>query len=93
MLTRDTFGFAMKATYGIVNGEPRNIVKNPKTDSGIKKSLTGLIRVIEENGKIVTYDNQPDTENSLLTTLFKDGKFEKSTTITKIRNKLKNSHD
>lgn len=44
-VTRDTHGFAVKATYGIVNGEPREIFKDPKTDSGTKKSARGLLRV------------------------------------------------
>ena len=35
--TRDTFGFAMKATYVEVNGEGREIFKNPITDNGVKK--------------------------------------------------------
>jgi nicotinamide phosphoribosyltransferase len=29
-VTRDTWGWAVKATYGVVNGEPRNIYKCPK---------------------------------------------------------------
>lgn len=44
-VTRDTFGFAVKATYGEVAGEPREIFKNPKTDSGTKKSARGLLAV------------------------------------------------
>ena len=43
--TRDTFGFAIKATYGEVNGEPRDIFKDPKTDGGGKKSHKGLLSV------------------------------------------------
>lgn len=39
-MTRDELGFAFKATAVKVNGEWRDIQKNPKTDSG-KKSLTG----------------------------------------------------
>jgi nicotinamide phosphoribosyltransferase len=43
--TRDTFGFAMKSTFGVVNGEERQIYKNPKTDNGVKKSARGLVAV------------------------------------------------
>ena len=43
--TRDTFGFAMKATYGEVNGEGREIYKDPITDDGTKKSAKGLIKI------------------------------------------------
>lgn len=44
-LTRDSFGFAIKATAGTVNGEFREIQKDPVTDSGTKKSACGYIRV------------------------------------------------
>lgn len=57
--TRDTFGFAMKATYGeiiqdIVDEvgnstsyvEAREIWKDPITDDGTKKSKKGLLRVL-----------------------------------------------
>ncbi len=47
--TRDTFGFAMKATYGEVNGEGREIYKDPITDDGTKKSAKGLIKIVKEN--------------------------------------------
>jgi len=43
--TRDTFGFAMKATAGMVNGELREIFKDPITDDGTKKSARGLLAV------------------------------------------------
>jgi len=48
-ITRDSFGFAMKATYGEVNGIGREIFKNPKTDSGVKKSLKGLF-IVDDSG-------------------------------------------
>lgn len=47
-VTRDQLGMAMKATYCEINGEPREIFKDPKTvtSTGMtKKSLRGLIRV------------------------------------------------
>lgn len=45
--TCDIFGFAMKATYGEVNGVGRAIFK-PKTDSDLKHSARGLLRVIRD---------------------------------------------
>jgi nicotinamide phosphoribosyltransferase len=53
-VTRDTFGWAMKATYGEVRvstgpGESfilgQNIFKEPKTDDGTKNSAKGLLTV------------------------------------------------
>lgn len=51
-ITRDSLGFAMKATYAEINGEAFNIFKSPKTDSG-KKSAKGLLRVDSIDGKLV----------------------------------------
>lgn len=45
MLSRDTYGFAVKATWCKVNGRAYEIYKDPKTDDGTKKSARGLIRV------------------------------------------------
>lgn len=45
MVTRDTFGFALKSTAGIVNGELRPIFKDPVTDDGTKRSARGLLAV------------------------------------------------
>ncbi len=41
--TRDTYGFAMKATGAIVNGEERALFKDPVTDDGTKKSFRGFL--------------------------------------------------
>lgn len=57
-VTRDTFGMAMKATFGIVNDEHRELFKDPATDSGIKKSAKGLLRVEKEGDDFVLYDQQ-----------------------------------
>ena len=43
--TRDTLGFAMKATYRETNGIGVPIFKDPKTDNGTKKSAKGLLCV------------------------------------------------
>ena len=48
-VTRDTLGWAMKATYAEINGEGRAITKDPKTDSGTKKSHSGLLKVIKNS--------------------------------------------
>lgn len=43
-VTRDTFGFAMKATSAVIHGDRVAIYKNPITGAG-KKSAKGLLRV------------------------------------------------
>jgi nicotinamide phosphoribosyltransferase len=90
--TRDTFGFAMKATYVEVNGEGREIFKDPITDDGTKKSATGLLCVATDNeGKLVLADKVSwDGEaNGKLQTIYKDGKFANVTDLETIRKRLK----
>jgi nicotinamide phosphoribosyltransferase len=89
--TRDTFGFAMKATYVEVNGESREIFKDPITDDGMKKSATGLLCVEELDGQIGLYDkvSWATEKTGLLQTLYKDGEFGMTTTLTEIKNRLK----
>lgn len=43
--TRDTLGWAMKATYCEINGKGHAITKNPITDDGTKKSHSGILKV------------------------------------------------
>lgn len=46
----------MKATYVEVDGEGREIFKDPVTDDGTKKSATGLLKVIKEEGEYKLID-------------------------------------
>jgi nicotinamide phosphoribosyltransferase len=90
--TRDTFGFAMKATYVEVDGEGREIFKDPITDDGVKKSAKGLLHVTKhnENGYMLVDKVSWETEaNGELQTIYKDGQFENQTTLTEIRERLK----
>lgn len=90
-LTRDTFGFAMKATYGEVNGEGREIYKDPITDSGTKKSAKGLLRVEKENGNFVLYDQQTKEQEQQgeLKTVFLNGKLINLVTLQEVRNTVR----
>ena len=90
--TRDTFGFAMKATYAVVNGEERMLFKDPKTDDGTKRSLRGLVAVYEEEGEITYADsmNKMSYEENfedidLLETVFEDGKLMRDQSLAEIR--------
>lgn len=88
--TRDTFGFAVKATYSVVNGVPVNIFKDPKTDSK-KKSAKGLLMVLEdENGNFLLKDQASVESEKLgaLKTRFKDGQFVNQTTLDEVRQRL-----
>lgn len=87
--TRDTFGFAVKATHTVVDGEPIAIFKDPKTDSK-KKSAKGLLRVEQGPNAIYLKDDVTPEEEAggLLTVLFKDGRFEKSESLMAIRERV-----
>jgi nicotinamide phosphoribosyltransferase len=89
--TRDTFGFAMKATYVEVNGVGREIFKDPITDDGTKKSATGLLSVHNHDGKYVLVDRctWEGEEVSSLQTIYEDGEFGVFSTLTEIRARLK----
>jgi len=89
-LTRDTFGFAMKATWGQVNGEERAIFKDPITDKGDKKSAAGLLRVEKTDQGFELFDRQTkEQENQgAFATVFENGKLIKETTFEKIRERL-----
>ena len=86
--TRDTFGFAMKATYGEVCGEGREIFKNPKTDDGTKKSAKGLI-CIEGSGNRITGMKDSVTpqeeQEGMLRSVYRDGRLLHETTLSEIR--------
>jgi nicotinamide phosphoribosyltransferase len=90
--TRDTFGFAMKATYVEVDGAGREIFKDPITDDGVKKSAKGLLRVGKnEDGEITLFDqvNWYDESKGMLKTIYLNGQFANQTTLTEIRERLK----
>ncbi len=100
--TRDTFGFAMKATYGEITSnkmdargfvETREIFKDPITDDGTKRSKKGLLGVFEDanyTGVIFCQDQltKEQEQRGLLETVFKDGKLVKTTTLAEIRERL-----
>ncbi|BBU72688.1 nicotinamide phosphoribosyl transferase [Cronobacter phage vB_CsaP_009] len=90
-ITRDTFGFAIKATYGVVNGEAREVMKDPITDPG-KKSLTGLIYHYYEDGVLKFKDKATveEEENTSLLTIFKDGEVT-TTDWSEIESRIKNN--
>ena len=90
-MTRDTFGFAMKATYGEVNGKGRAIFKNPKTDDGTKISAKGLIRLDGTNTEVLSMEDEVSKEaekGGLLEVIYRDGELVKETSLEEIRRLL-----
>lgn len=91
--TRDTLGFAIKATYVEVNGMPREIEKDPVTDRK-KKSLKGLLSLVKRNGAFLTLDQcTPEQEEaSLLKPVFRDGRLLRETGLKEIRERVREFH-
>ena len=91
--TRDTFGFAMKATSVIVNGERREIFKDPITDDGIKKSAKGLVKVAIDKGEYILIDQVTLEEENKgeLQVIYENGNFINQVTLEEIRERINKS--
>jgi nicotinamide phosphoribosyltransferase len=89
-VTRDTYGFAMKATYGEVNGEARNIFKDPKTDDGTKKSAKGLLAVHGASGSFLLKDqcSWKEAGEGDLQVVFENGKLVQEQSLSEIRERI-----
>ncbi len=81
-ISRDTQKFAMKCSSVIVNGEERDVFKNPITDPG-KRSKAGRLALIKENDQHKTVKG-PHKED-LLQTVFENGQMFNKTTMKQIR--------
>ncbi len=93
--TRDTFGFAMKATAGIVNGEPREIFKDPITDDGEKKSAKGLLAVRKNSAgklELIQGVDWNDVTSCEFVNVFDNGVISKEHTLAEIRQRLVESN-
>lgn len=85
--TRDTFGFAMKATYVEINGIGQAIFKSPKTDSGSKNSAKGLLCV--DNMFNLFQNVSPESEkDGILREVYSDGIILSKESFADIRSRL-----
>jgi nicotinamide phosphoribosyltransferase len=91
--TRDTFGFAMKATSVVVNGDRREIFKDPITDDGIKKSAKGLIKVdVIDNEYVLVDQVTPEQEKEgALQIIYENGQFINQSSLQEIRDRINES--
>lgn len=91
--TRDTFGFAVKATAIQVDDLFVELFKAPKTEGETnKKSAKGFLKVVRDaEGNYVLEQNQTfgideiDTHSGELKVMFKDGKFPNPVTFSEVR--------
>lgn len=99
-VTRDTFGFALKATHSICAGKEIQIFKDPITDKGkgnnFKKSQRGMCYVYRDGNDILytdehtiaELDSDPQYSDNLLKTVFCDGVIVKDWTLKEVRENL-----
>jgi len=87
-VTRDTFGFAVKATWCKVDGEARDLSKSPVTGNGMKNSAKGRLAVLrDESGKLVLKNQatEEDEDLSVLRPVWVNGTFLRRQTFMDIR--------
>ena len=98
--TRDTFGFKLGATWMQINGEEKNVFKDPATDRNhMKRSLTGRVIVTRGPdgalGVIDHLDEQSWTDltndgDDLLEPVFRDGYLLRDESLSEIRERVLN---
>ena len=90
--TRDTFGFALKSTMCVIDGEEKMIYKNPVTDDGTKKSNIGAVAIQKDvGGNLFCKDNLSlyHNEKDCLQTIFCDGVVYHKATLEDIRSRVR----
>jgi nicotinamide phosphoribosyltransferase len=91
-VTRDTDGYAVKATWVDIDGEPRSIFKDPATGDGTKKSAKGLIAVFKDANNEYYLKDEATIEEMLnceLIPIFRDGKLLKDFTLEEVRENIR----
>lgn len=91
-VTRDTHGFAMKATWAYVDETEHMLFKDPVTDDGGKRSARGRIVVVEnDDGTLSMIDNLDLVEwfhasgTDAMSYVFLDGHLHRPLTLDQIR--------
>lgn len=98
-VTRDTLGYALKATAMRMkdNIDWVSLQKQPKTDTGLKRSAKGRLIVTGENGNYKLLDGMTDEEYEQnlhldqMQLLFRDGQFDNLITVEELRERVAQS--
>lgn len=86
-LDRDTQKFAFKCSEAIVNGERRDVYKDPITDHG-KKSKKGRLKLVKENNLYKTV-SEADAGQDELQLVFENGVVKKQYTFEEVKENSK----
>lgn len=96
-VTRDTFGFAQKATFAEIEIDDFlygiEVFKDPKTDDGTKKSARGRLRVDKDDNGVIFLKDQCTAEEEaggLLTTVFYNSNLVRKINLQQVRENIKN---
>lgn len=90
--TRDTYNSAVKSTWAEVDGKGVDLIKDPITDNGTKKSATGRLAVLPQmDGQLYLVEKAtPEQEaQSLLEPVWRDGEFIRTQSFNDVRETLK----
>lgn len=90
-VTRDTDGYAVKATFTKINGKNINIFKKPKTGDGTKNSAVGLVAVYKNDKGEYYYKDQvtfKELQNCEYLNIFSDSKLLIDWKLSEIKEKL-----
>lgn len=91
-LNRDTQRFAFKCSSVLVDGEARDVFKQPITDGG-KKSKAGRLKLVYEKGShgpvLITVPSGYDTREDQLQWIFRNGELLVDQTLSQIRERSK----
>lgn len=90
-VTRDTDGYAVKATYAVIDGTPLEIYKSPK-GAEFKKSAKGLTAVFKDsNGELYLKDQATwdEVNNCEFVRVFENGVLLKDYSLQQVRDNLK----
>jgi nicotinamide phosphoribosyltransferase len=92
-VTRDTFGMAIKATAGVIDGTLVALSKDPVTDTGLKKSARGLLMVTQDNGAYTLHQEvTPEQEDQgALEVVFENGVLVRDQSLAEIRARLRSA--
>ncbi|SIH36044.1 putative nicotinate phosphoribosyltransferase [Mycobacteroides abscessus subsp. abscessus] len=89
--TRDTFKMAVKATWVQVDGVGRDILKDPVTDDGSKKSATGRLAVrrwMSGEPFLIEHADADQEADNELKLVFENGKLLRQYSFTEVRETL-----
>jgi nicotinamide phosphoribosyltransferase len=90
--TRDTFKMAMKATWVQVDGQGCDILKDPITDDGTKKSATGRLAVRRTAAGLpylIEHADPQQEDDQELQLVYENGKLLRQSSFADVRDTLR----